>query len=62
MEKIIKELMKNLIGGIIGTGLVFLFFYIIGVVEQFIENHFWLMIPLGIIVFIMLLKEVSNAE
>lgn len=62
MDKIIKELMKNLIGGIIGTGLVLLFFYILGVIEQFIEAHYWLMIPLGIIVFIMILKEISNAE
>lgn len=62
MDKIIKELMKNLIGGIIGTLLILGFFYILGIIEQFIENHFWLMIPLGIIIFIMILKEVSNAE
>lgn len=62
MEKIIKELMKNLIGGIIGTGLILLFFFILGIIEQFIENHFWLIIPLGILVISMIFKEINNAE
>ena len=62
MEKIIKELMKNLIGGIIGTLLILGFFYILGIIEQFIENHFWLIIPLGILVISMIFKEINNAE
>lgn len=62
MEKIIKELTKNIIGGIIGTLLILGFFFILGIIEQFIENHFWLMIPLSIIVIVMILKEVSNCE
>lgn len=62
MEKIIKELMKNLIGGIIGTILILGIFFIIGIIEQFIENHFWLIIPLSILVLIMIFKEIENSK
>ena len=62
MEKIIKELMKNIIGGIIGTILILGIFFIIGIIEQFIENHFWLIIPLSILVLIMILKEIENSK
>lgn len=62
MEKIIKELMKNIIGGIIGTILILGIFFIIGIIEQFIENHFWLIIPLSILVLIMIFKEIENSK
>lgn len=62
MDKIIKELMKNLIGGIIGTILILGIFFIIGIIEQFIENHFWLIIPLSILVLIMIFKEIENSK
>ena len=62
MEKIIKELMKNIIGGIIGTILILGIFFIIGIIEQFIENHFCLIIPLSILVLIMIFKEIENSK
>lgn len=60
MKKIIKELVKNLIGGIIGTALVLGFFYVLGLIMQVIECHFWLMIPLGIYVIYLMLKMASE--
>ena len=60
MKKLCKELIKNLIGGVIGAGIILLFFYILGIIANFIENHFWLIIPLAIIDFIIILKEVSK--
>ena len=53
-----KELVKNLIGGIILMGLVLGFFYLLGIVEMIIEKHFWLMIPLAIYVIYLILKEI----
>ena len=60
MKKMIKELVKNLIGGIIGTALVLGFFYVLGLIMQVIECHFWLMIPLTIYVIYLMLKMASE--
>ena len=62
MEKIVKELMKNLIGGIIGTLLILGFFFILGMIEQIILNHFWLIIPLIILVIKMIINEIDNTK
>lgn len=58
MKKLFKEFVKNLIGGIVGTGLVLGFFYILGLIMEVIECHFWLMIPLTIYVIYLILKEI----
>lgn len=60
MKKLVKELIKNLIGGIIGTALVLGFFYVLGLIMQVIECHFWLMIPLTIYVIYLMLKMASE--
>lgn len=60
MKKLVKELVKNLIGGIVGTALVLGFFYILGLIMQVIECHFWLMIPLTIYVIYLMLKMASE--
>ena len=58
MKKLVKELVKNLIGGIVGCGLVLGFFYVLGLIMEVIECHFWLMIPLTIYVIHLILKEI----
>lgn len=60
MKKLVKELVKNLIGGIVGTALILGFFYILGLIMQVIECHFWLMIPLTIYVIYLMLKMASE--
>lgn len=60
MKKVFKSIIKNLIGGVIGTGLVLLFFYILGIIEQIIENHFWLMIPLTIYIIYLFFEEINR--
>ena len=62
MEKIIKKLMKNIIGGIVIIGLILGIFYIIGLFEQLVLNHMWLLIPLAIIVLILLIKEIYKGD
>lgn len=60
MKRLVKELVKNLIEGIIGTALVLGFFYVLGLIMQVIECHFWLMIPLTIYVIYLMLKMASE--
>lgn len=48
MKKFLKSLLFNLIGGIIGVCLILIFFDILGRFVSFVENNFWLMIPLSI--------------
>ena len=58
MKKMLLEILVNLIGGIIGVGLVLGFFYLLGLVIEVLECHFWLMIPLTVYVFYLILKEI----
>lgn len=58
MKRLFKDLVKNLIGGIVGTGAILCFFYILGLCEQVIECHTWLLIPLGLYVIYLILKEI----
>ena len=58
MKKMLLEILVNLIGGIIGVSLVLGFFYLLGLVIEVLECHFWLMIPLTIYVFYLILKEI----
>ena len=51
-----KELVKMLIGGVVGVGIVFLLFYVISLIITFIESHLILIIPMFIIAIIAILK------
>ena len=51
-----KELIKLLIGGVVGVGIVFLLFYFISLVVAFIESHLILIIPMFIIAIVAILK------
>lgn len=51
-----KNLIKMLIGGVVGTGIILLFFYVLGMFIAFVESHLWVLIPMSIIAIITLLK------
>ena len=52
-----RELLKNLIGGVIATAVLLLAFYLLGIIVNIIEAHFWLIIPIIIIDLILIFKE-----
>lgn len=60
IEILLGKVVLLLIESAIVIGAILGFFYILGLIEQIIENHFWLMIPLGIIDFILLIKMVNE--
>lgn len=51
-----KNLIKMLIGGVVGAGIILLFLYILGIVVAFVESHLFLIIPIFVIVIITILK------
>ena len=59
-EILIGKGIINIILGIIGTGLILGFFWLLGLIATIIENNFWLMIPLGLFTFGLMLKMVSE--
>lgn len=59
-EILIGKGVINIILGLIGTGLILGFFWLLGLVTTIIENNFWLMIPLGLFTFGLILKMVSE--
>lgn len=60
IEMLVGRVVINLIAGLLGTGAILGFFRLLGVVMSFIETHFWLIIPLGLIDFVLMLKMVSE--
>ena len=58
IEMLIGRIVLNILGGLLGVGLVLGFFWVLGLIEQVIENNFWLMIPLTIYVIYLILKEI----
>ena len=58
IEMLIGRIVLNILGGLLGVGLVLGFFWVLGLIEQVIENNFWLMIPLTIYVIYLMLKEI----
>ena len=59
IEMLIGRIVLNILGGLLGVGLVLGFFWVLGLIEQVIENNFWLMIPLTIYVIYLILKEIE---
>ena len=41
-----KKLLKNILGGIIGTGVIMGIFYILAQIVNFMLTHYWLLIPI----------------
>ena len=58
IEMLIGRIVLNILGGLLGVGLVLGFFWVLGLIEQVIESNFWLMIPLTIYVIYLILKEI----
>ena len=58
IEMLIGRIVLNILGGLLGAGLVLGFFWVLGLIEQVIESNFWLMIPLTIYVIYLILKEI----
>lgn len=58
--KSLKNLLLNLIGGIIGVCLILIFFDILGRIVNVLENNFWLMIPLSIGVIALWIREINK--
>ena len=58
IEMLIGRIVLNILGGLLGVGLVLGFFWVLGLIEQVIENNFWLIIPLTIYVIYLILKEI----
>ena len=58
IEMLIGRIVLNILGGLLGASLVLGFFWVLGLIEQVIENNFWLMIPLTIYVIYLILKEI----
>lgn len=54
MKNLIKTILQSLIGLAILLGSI----YLLGLIENFIANHFWLIVPLGIIAIIQIFKEI----
>lgn len=63
-----REKVEILIGRFVGLliqtailmGLLFGFLYLVGLFTAFVETHTWMFIPLGLIVFGLLLKMASE--
>ena len=58
IEMLIGRIVLNILGGLLGAGLVLGFFWGLSLIEQIIENNFWLIIPLTIYVIYLILKEI----
>lgn len=55
-----KEMIKNLIGGVIGVIIFLGIFWILASVMNFLEQHFWLIIPFAILDIYLIFKEISK--
>lgn len=60
VEILIGRLVGMLIQTAILMGLLFGFLYLVGLFTAFVETHTWVFIPLGLMVFGLLLKMASE--
>lgn len=58
VKLILNKVFKNILKCLLGICLMMGFFFILGLIEQIIEEHFWLIIPLTSYVIILILKEI----
>lgn len=57
VKLILDKVFKNILKCLLGICLIMGFFFILGLIEQIIEKHFWLIIPLTGYLIILILKE-----
>lgn len=60
VEILIGRFVGTIIQSLILTAILFGIIYLIGLFTAFVETHTWMFIPLGIVVFGMLLKMASE--
>ena len=58
LEMLIGRVVLNILGGIIMAGLIIGMFALLGLLVQVIETHFWLMIPLVLVVIYLIFQEI----
>lgn len=60
VEILIGRFVGTIIQSLILTAILFGIIYLIGLFTAFVETHTWMFIPLGLVVFGMLLKMASE--
>lgn len=60
VEILIGRFVGTIIQSLILTAMLFGIIYLIGLFTAFVETHTWMFIPLGLVVFGMLLKMASE--
>ena len=58
LEMLIGRVVLNILGGVVMAGLIIGIFALLGLLVQVIETHFWLMIPLVLIVIYLIFQEI----
>lgn len=58
LEMLIGRVVLNILGGVIMAGLIIGMFALLGLLVQVIETHFWLMIPLVLVVIYLIFQEI----
>lgn len=58
LEMLIGRVVLNILGGILMAGIIIGVFALLGLLVQVIETHFWLMIPLVVIVIYLICQEI----
>ena len=60
LEMLIGRMVIMLIETALMLSVLFAIIYVVGTTCNFISNHYWLMIPLGLIDFIILIKMINE--
>ena len=58
LEMLIGRVVLNILGGVVMAGLIIGIFALLGLLVQIIETHFWLMIPLVLVVIYLIFQEI----
>lgn len=58
LEMLIGRVVLNILGGVIMAGLIIGMFALLGLLVQVIETHFWLIIPLVLVVIYLIFQEI----
>ena len=58
LEMLIGRVVLNILGGVIMAGIIIGIFALLELLVQVIETHFWLMIPLVLIVIYLIFQEI----
>lgn len=62
VEYLIGKLVVFILECAIGTGLIFGFFWCIGMLEHFMETHIWTLIVMAIVAIASIFKMVANSK